>query len=101
MQQDQRPEGGDMKSSVMAWVEADTGRLIRAQVKTRDARIGMLPFDAMVWVDFRPDEKLGLLVPFEMKEEFYAGRFREGTGTARYSKYRRFQTTARIIPPQS
>ncbi len=94
----QRPEGGDMTSSVMAWVETATGRLIRAQVKTRDARIGVLPFDATVWVDFKLDEKLGLLVPAEMREEFFAGRFREGTGTARYTKYRRFQTAARIIP---
>lgn len=94
----QRPEGGDMTSSVMAWVETGTGRLIRAQVKTRDARIGVLLFDALVWVDFKVDEKLGLLVPVEMKEEFFAGRFREGTGTARYTKYRRFQTTARIVP---
>lgn len=95
----QRPEGGDMTSSVMAWVETDTGRLMRARVKTRDARIGVLPFDATVWVDFRMEEKLGLLVPVEMKEEFFAGRFREGTGTARYTKYRRFQTTGRIVPP--
>jgi len=95
----QRPEGGDMNSSIMAWVETTTGRLIRAQVKTRDARIGVLPFDALVWVDFKPDEKLGLLVPAEMKEEFYAGRFREGTGNAKYSNYRRFQTTSRIVPP--
>jgi len=95
----QRPEGGDMTSLVTAWIEPGTGRLIRAQVKTRDARIGVLPFDATVWVDFRMEEKLGLLVPVEMKEEFYAGRFREGTGTARYTKYRRFQTTGRIVPP--
>lgn len=95
----QRPEGGDMTSLITAWVETGTGRLIRAQVKTRDVRIGVLPFDATVWVDFGLEEKLGLLVPVEMKEEFYAGRFREGTGTARYSKYRRFQTTARIVPP--
>ena len=87
-----------MTSSVMAWVETATGRLIRAQVKTRDARIGVLPFDALVWVDFKLDEKLGLLVPAEMKEEFFAGRFREGTGMARYTKYRRFQTTGRILP---
>ncbi len=37
----------------------------------------------MIWVDFRMDEKLDMLVPYEMKEEFFAGRFREGTGTAR------------------
>jgi hypothetical protein len=94
----QRPEGGDMTTLVTAWVETATGRLIRAQVKTRDARLGVPVFDAVVWVDFKPDEKLGLLVPAEMKEEFFAGRFREGTGTARYSKYRRFQTSARILP---
>ena len=41
----QRPEGGDMQSLVSAWVEPDSGRLLRAQVKTRDARIGVLPFD--------------------------------------------------------
>jgi len=94
----QRPERGDMPSSVMAWVETDTERLIRAQVKTRDARIGVLSFEALVWVDFKPDAKLGFLVPAEMREEFFAGRFREGTGTARYTKYRRFQTLARIVP---
>ena len=94
----QRPEGGDMQSLITAWIEPATGRLIRAQVKTRDARIGVLPFDAIIQVDFRQDEKLGLLVPYEMKEEFFAGRFREGTGTARYSNYRQFRTTTRIVP---
>ena len=95
----QRPEGGDMQSLISAWIEPDTGRLLRSQVKTRDARIGVLPFDQVIWVDFRPDAKLGLLVPYEMKEEFFAGRFREGTGTAKYSNYRQFRTTARIVPP--
>jgi hypothetical protein len=94
----QRPEGGDMQSLVTAWVETATGRLIRAQVKTRDARIGVLPFDNTIWVDFRMDEKLGLLVPYEMKEEFFAGRFRDGTGSARYSNYRAFKTAARVVP---
>ena len=96
----QRPEGGDMQSLISAWVEPDTGRLLRAQVKTRDARIGVLPFDQLIAVDFRADEKLGMLVPYEMKEEFFAGRFREGTGTARYSNYRQFRTAARIVPPK-
>jgi hypothetical protein len=95
----QRPEGGDMTSLILAWVETSTGRLIRAQVKTRDARLGMPQFDAVIWVDFKEDEKLGLMVPVEMKEEFFAGQFREGTSVAKYSKYRRFQTTGRIVPP--
>jgi hypothetical protein len=93
-----RPDGGEMRSLITAWVEPDTGRLLRAQVKTRDARIGVLPYDNLIWVDFRTDDKLGLLVPYEMKEDFFAGRFREGTGTARYTNYRQFGTSARIVP---
>jgi hypothetical protein len=96
----QRPDGGEMRSLVSAWVEPDTGRLLRAQVKTRDARIGVLPYDNLIWVDFRMDEKLDMLVPYEMKEDFFAGRFREGTGTARYTNYRQFKTAARVVPPQ-
>jgi hypothetical protein len=94
----QRPEGGDMQSLVTAWIETATGRLIRAEVRTRDVRIGVLPFDNRIRVDFRADDKLGILVPYEMQEEFFAGRFREGTGTARYSNYRQFKTAARIVP---
>ena len=60
----QRPEGGDMQSLVRAWVETKTGRLIRGEVRTRDARLGVLaPFDNVIRVDFRPDPKLGILVP--------------------------------------
>jgi hypothetical protein len=96
----QRPDGGDMQSLVTAWIETTTGRLIRAQVKTRDARIGVLPFDNRIWVDFRTDGRLGLLVPHEMQEDFFAGRFREGTGTARYTNYRQFKTGARVVQQQ-
>ena len=94
----QRPEGGDMQSLVTAWIETATGRLIRAEVKTRDPRIGTQGQDNIMWVDFRPDPKLGLLVPYEMRETFFAGRFREGSGSARYTNYRQFKTTARIVP---
>ena len=91
----QRPEGGDMQSLITAWVETTTGRLIRAEVKTRDARIGVLAVrqhDLGRLPDGR--EARHLLVPYEMKEGFFAGRFREGTGTARYSNYRQFRTAA-------
>jgi hypothetical protein len=97
----QRPEGGDMQSLVRAWVETTTGRLIRAEVRTRDARLGVLAaFDNVIRVDFRPDQKLEMLVPYEMDEVYFAGRFRDGTGTARYSNYRQFRTAARIVPPK-
>ena len=95
-----RPEGGDMQSLVRAWVETDTGRLIRAEVRTRSTQLGVLAaFDNVIRVDFRLEPKLNLLVPYEMDEVFFAGRFRDGTGTARYTNYRQFKTGARIVPP--
>lgn len=38
-----------------------------------------------------------MLLPTDMVEEFWIPRGR-GTGRARYSNFRRFETTARIIP---
>ncbi len=94
----QRPEGGEMQSLVRAWVETTTGRLIRGEVRTRDARLGVLAaFDNVIRVDFRADPKLGILVPYEMEEIFFAGRFRDGTGSARYTNYRQFKTAARVV----
>ena len=84
-------DGGDTQTLITAWVEPATGRLLRAQVKTRDARIGVLHFDNILRVEFREDAQLKLLVPYEMQEEFFAGRFREGTGSAKYSNYRTFR----------
>ena len=96
-----RPEGGNMQSLVRAWVETETGRLIRAEVRTRTTQLGVLAaFDNVIRVDFRLDPKLNLFVPYEMEEVFFAGRFRDGTGTARYTNYRQFKTGARIITPK-
>jgi hypothetical protein len=95
-----RPDGGDMQSLVRAWVETTTGRLIRAEVMTRDVQLGVLAaFDNVIRVDFRLEPKLNLFVPYEMAEVFFAGRFREGTGTARYMNYRQFKTAGRVVPP--
>jgi hypothetical protein len=89
---------GDMKTVVWAWIEADTGRLLRAQVTARDARMGTRPFLAEIRVEFREDRKVGMLVPAEMTETFFVDKAGAGTGSARYSNYRRFQTAARIVP---
>jgi hypothetical protein len=95
----QQPGAGDMRTVVRAWVEPETGRLLRAQVTARDARIGSPQFDAVIRVEFRESRELGMLVPFEMTETFFVERSGTGTGTAKYSNYRRFQTGARIVPP--
>jgi hypothetical protein len=94
----QQGEAGDMKTEVLAWIEPDTGRLLRARVRTRDSRLGTLPFAAEIRVEFRQDARLGMLVPTEMAENFFVSRSGTGTGTAKYSNYRRFQTKGRVVP---
>lgn len=89
----QRPEGGDMPSRVAAWVEPATGRLCRAEVRTRDARLGASKFEALVSVDFAPDPAVGLTVPVRMWEVFLVPPRGAGEGEATYSNYRR------VVPP--
>lgn len=91
-------DGGQMRSIVTAWVETTNGRLWRADVVTRDTRPDAAAFDNRVSVSFREHESLGLMVPQAMREEFWAGTGRRAWGEASYSNYRRFQTSARILP---
>jgi hypothetical protein len=50
-------------------------------------------------VDFAHDATLDLLVPKELREELSAQGGGHLQGRATYSEFRRFTTSARIIPP--
>lgn len=85
-----------MPSTLRAWIDPVNGRLLKATVLT--FKYPSAPrFENSVEVEFEQEQKLGLLVPKEMKETFPAD---PGTGTssATYSNYRRFTTSARIVP---
>jgi hypothetical protein len=94
----QRPEGGDMPTRVSAWVERETGRLCKAEVRTKDARLGVPEFTAVVTVEFAPNANLGLTVPVRMEEVFFIPQRSRGWGEATYSNYRRFTTAGRLVP---
>ncbi|MFN7979791.1 MAG: hypothetical protein U0P30_16775 [Vicinamibacterales bacterium] len=85
----QRPSGGDMPSHVAAWVEVDTGRLCKAEVRTRDGQHGVSKFEAIVAVDFARDAAIGLTVPARLREVFLVPPRGAGEGEATYSNYRR------------
>lgn len=85
----QRPQGGDMPSHVAAWVEVDTGRLCKAEVRTRDGQHGVSKFEAIVAVDFARDAAVGLTVPTRLREVFLVPPRGAGEGEAVYSNYRR------------
>jgi hypothetical protein len=93
------PDGDPLFIHGSAWIEPANGRLWRAQLQVRpgpDARVRPT-LDNGLRVDFAYNAELQMLVPKEMTEEFYVigGR---GVGKAKYSNYRRFTTSARVVP---
>lgn len=89
----QRPDGGNMPSRVSAWVDPESGRLCRAEVRTRDAQLGAW-FEAVVGVEFRMDAAVGVMVPSRMWEIFFDPPRGRGEGEATYVNYRRIGTTS-------
>ena len=92
-------EGRWVLSRGSGWLEATSGAIWRTQVFYRD----YVPGEAVsapegeVSVDFGRHAALGMLVPERMREIFHVTGGR-GEGDAKYSNYRRFTTSARIIP---
>jgi hypothetical protein len=99
--------GGNMLSKGTVWVDPATGRLLRGAVSIRVVESGQAPFDWTIRVDFVEHRELGLLVPAGFEERFFVvteqggGKVQTGSGVsrARYSNFRRFTTSARIVPP--
>jgi hypothetical protein len=89
------PDGTDMWSAVKVWIDP-TGRLLRAEVKSQSKFTRELT--NAIRVEFTHNAHLDLLVPSEMRETFPVDATRLGSGVAHYSNYRRFQTSARIVP---
>lgn len=90
------PDGTDMWSAVKLWIDPSNGRLLRAEVRSQ-GQFSKEMTNA-IRVEFVENSQLDLLVPSEMQERFPVDATRLGSGVAHYSNYRRFQTSARIVP---
>ena len=91
-----RDTGGDIPSVVRAWIDPRTGRLMRAAVETFDSTSTNRPENSLR-VEFSENKPLGLFVPTDMRETFPAGKPLRGTSVAKYTNFRRFTTSARIV----
>lgn len=82
-----------------AWVEPGNGRLWRVEMMVKTSPDGSTRrgFSNRLRVDFMVHPELKIMVPKEMTESFYVVGGR-GNGRAKYTNYKRFGTTARIIP---
>ena len=85
-----------MPSVARAWIDGD-GRLMRAEVETF-ASAETKTAENTIRVEFTMNRTLQMLVPTEMREEFPVRKPGSGTSVASYSNFRRFQTSARIVP---
>ena len=86
----------DLLSRIRAWVDLQDGTLYRADVRFESGV--KMPGKPSVSVRFERNAALGIYVPADMREEFFMDARVLGTGRALYSNFRRFQTTARIVP---
>lgn len=91
------PNGTYLISSGRVWIEPKSGGVRRVewsyQVEKRYPRVP----PPQLRVEFGPNAQLGFLVPLEMRERFHTERG-AGEGRAAYKNFRRFGTSARIVP---
>jgi hypothetical protein len=88
----QTSTGYDLPSRGSLWIDENSGRVFQSEVRERDG-LG----STRLLVTFVEHKGLGILVPERMLEVFVTGTGL-GDGVARYSNFRRFSTSARIVP---
>ena len=92
------PSGIDLVSSGRIWIEPSTGTVWRVEWAYQEEHKRSNGWPApRLRVDFQPHKELGFMVPAEMTEVFTVPRAR-GEGRAVYRNFRRFGTSARIVP---
>jgi hypothetical protein len=103
------PQGEDALSEGSYWIEPETGRILETElishVDIGSGSRGLEPVargfkvrsvTSTVRVSYRPDSRLSVLVPVEMREKLDVPPYGGAEGTAKYSNFRRFEATARI-----
>jgi hypothetical protein len=85
----------DVPSTGAVWVSTAHGAVLRTQLAISPPRL-----TASITVDYGEDAKLAMWVPSRMEEIYTRGGLNESiTCVARYSNFRRFETSGRLVPP--
>ena len=87
--------GEDMPAFGRFWIENGTGRVVKTEI-----RVEVRDLKANLTTTFRSDERLGIDVPNEFREEY---DLRDGrvSGVASYARFRKFEvkSTEELAPP--
>jgi hypothetical protein len=97
-----QPDGGNVVSRGFAWLDPRTGVVVRTQLALdEETARGVDLKVARIVVTYQHDAGMRMLVPIEMTERYEAtlsvAKTFELTTRARYSAFRRFETSARLI----
>jgi hypothetical protein len=87
--------GQEMPAFGRFWIENDSGRVVKAEVRVEQRGI-----KANLTTEFRADERLGIDVPTEMREDYDLDSSRV-SGRASYSRFRKFEvkSSEELAPP--
>ena len=87
--------GQDMPAFGRFWIESTTGRVVKAEV-----RVEVKDVKANLTTTFHTDERLGIDVPLEFREE-YDLRDSRVNGIATYTRFRKFEvkSSEELAPP--
>jgi hypothetical protein len=95
------PDGRDRPVRGSVLIDPEDGSVLRTELAFDDGRGGASPATTIT-VLYRREATLGLLVPYEMREVYRlatsAGPLEEIDAVARYTNFRQFHTSARIVP---
>jgi len=92
-----RGEAGlDLPAFGRAWVDTASGRVLKTELQVQQAAIR-----AIVTTTFVPDDRTGIAVPREMREQYTLANGNRIHMVATYGRFRRFDVTAEedIHPP--
>jgi hypothetical protein len=93
------PNGTDLISSGRIWIDPESGVVWRVEwIYQAEKRHPRAPAPPRLRVDFERHQELGFMVPRLMTEQFSTPSRTRGEGRATYRNFRRFGTTARIVP---
>ena len=81
--------GGDLFAHGRLWIELSTGRIVRTELQVEQPTVR-----AVVTTSFRFDERFGISVPIEMREQYALSTGNRVNMVAKYGRFRKFGVSA-------
>ena len=81
--------GRDLPAHGRVWIDIATGRVLKTELRVEQPAVR-----ATITTTFQPEEKSGIAVPLEMREQYTFGNGSRVNTVATYGRFRRFDVSA-------